>query len=148
MAGDRTGPETVREAAPGPEQEPVGHQPGDPTPVPGGQTGLLVGLTRRTLGCVGELLLELVGGAVLVVLTTGSLVVSFVLAQALYAASPAAAYALAAVGLLGLLHGIRHRRRPKEERSRLGRITAGVTGLLGFWLILCVGYASVDVALG
>ncbi|MFJ4186477.1 hypothetical protein [Kitasatospora sp. NPDC089509] len=116
--------------------------------MPGGQTGLLVGLTRRTLGCVGELLLELVGGAVLVVLTTGSLVVSFVLAQALYAASPAAAYALAAVGLLGLLHGIRHRRRPKEERSRFGRITAGITGLLGFWLILCVGYASIDVALG
>ncbi|MEU4119220.1 hypothetical protein AB0F71_32595 [Kitasatospora sp. NPDC028055] len=135
-----------------PGAEPVGHQPGDPTPVPGGQVGLATGLTtglaRHSAGCLGEFVLEAVGGVVLLALTTASLAGAFLLTQTLHRASPAAAYALAAAGLLGLVHGIRHRRRPKEQRSRLGRITAGIVGALGLWLILCVGYASFDSAFG
>ncbi|MFE7527579.1 hypothetical protein ACFU7Y_17935 [Kitasatospora sp. NPDC057542] len=66
----------------------------------------------------------------------------------LHEAGPAGAYGLAALGLLGIVHGIRHRRRPKEQRTRTGRVTAAVTGALGFWLVLCVGYASFDAAFG
>ncbi|MFJ9773152.1 hypothetical protein ACIRVF_18245 [Kitasatospora sp. NPDC101157] len=129
-------------------QEPAGPQPGDPTPVPGGQVGLLTGAARESTGCLGELLVELVGGTLLVALTTGSLAAAFFLAQALHRASPVGAYGLAALGLLGLAHGIRHRRRPKERRGRLGRITAKITGALGFWLVLCVLYASFGTAFG
>lgn len=129
-------------------QEPAGHQPGDPTPVPGGQVGLATGLARDSTGCLGEFVLEAVGGVLLLALTTASLAGAFFLARTLHQASPGAGYALAALGLPGLVHGIRHRRRPKEQRSRLGRITAGITGVLGLWLILCVGYASFDTAFG
>ncbi|MFE3499241.1 hypothetical protein [Kitasatospora sp. NPDC059160] len=132
--------------------EPGGHQPGDPTPVPGGQvglaTGLATGLARDSAGCLGEFVLETVGGVLLLALTTGSLAGAFFLAQTLHRTSPAAAYALAAAGLYGLVHGIRHRRRPKEQRTRFGRITAGIAGALGLWLILCVGNASFDTAFG
>ncbi|MEV7600722.1 hypothetical protein AB0O91_25460 [Kitasatospora sp. NPDC089797] len=140
--GRGDGPGDGRADGQGDGRPEVGHQPGDPTPVPGGQTGLLVGAARTSLGCLGELGLELVGGAVLAVLTTASLAAVLVLAITVHRASPAGAYALAALGLLGLLHGIRHHRRPAERRSRPGRITARVTGGLGVWLILCVGYAS------
>ncbi|MFE3873929.1 hypothetical protein ACFXPX_05930 [Kitasatospora sp. NPDC059146] len=143
---------TGEQAAQEPGAEPGGHQPGDPTPVPGGQvglaTGLATGLARDSAGCLGEFVLETVGGVLLLALTTGSLAGAFFLAQTLHRTSPAAAYALAAAGLCGLVHGIRHRRRPKEQRTRLGRITTGIAGALGLWLILCVGYASFDTAFG
>ncbi|MFG2843595.1 hypothetical protein ACGF12_10530 [Kitasatospora sp. NPDC048296] len=129
-------------------EKPAAHQPGDPTPVPGGQVGPGRYIAEASMGCLGELLTEVVGGLVLLVLTTASLAGAYLLARALHQASPAGAYGLAAVGLLGLAHGIRHWRRPKEQRSRVGRITAAVTGALGFWLILCVGYASFDAACG
>ncbi|WP_316527625.1 hypothetical protein [Kitasatospora brasiliensis] len=129
-------------------EEPAGHQPGDPTPVPGGQVGMAEYAARKSMGCLGELLLEVVGGIAFMALTTASLAAAFVLARVLHAASPVGAYALAALGLLGLVHGVRHLRKPKERRTRIGRITAAVTGALGFWLVLCVGYASIDAAFG
>ncbi|MEV7184404.1 hypothetical protein [Kitasatospora sp. NPDC093102] len=129
-------------------EEPTGHQPGDPAPVPGGQVGPAAYAAEESMGCLGELVLEFVGGIALLALTTASLAGAFILARVLHEASPAGAYGLAALGLLGLVHGIRHRRRPKEQRTRIGRITAAVTGVLGFWLVLCVGYASFDAAFG
>ncbi|MFE4513989.1 hypothetical protein ACFRMQ_07280 [Kitasatospora sp. NPDC056783] len=128
--------------------QPTGHQPGGPTPVPGGQIGLVEGAARKSMGCLGELVFEFVGGIALLALTTASLAGAFFLARVLHEASPAGAYALAALGLLGLVHGIRHRRKPREQRTRIGRITAAVTGALGLWLILCVGFASFDTAFG
>ncbi|MFE4974286.1 hypothetical protein ACFRAR_19525 [Kitasatospora sp. NPDC056651] len=106
------------------------------------------GAARKTMGCLGELVFEFVGGIALLALTTASLAGAFVLAQVLYAASPVGAYALAVLGLLGLVHGIRHRRKPEEQRTRIGRITAAVTGTIGLWLVLCVGFASFDTAFG
>ncbi|WP_267884047.1 hypothetical protein [Streptomyces sp. NRRL WC-3742] len=37
---------------------------------------------------------------------------------------------------------------PGARRSRAGRFTATATSVLGGWLLLCVGYASLDAAFG
>ncbi|KJS53608.1 hypothetical protein VM98_24110 [Streptomyces rubellomurinus subsp. indigoferus] len=124
------------------------HQPGDPTPVPGGQVGPATFAVQKAGGCLGELVVETVGGILLMALTTLSLAATFYVAQALHRASAPGAYALAALGLLALVHGVRHLRRPEERRSRIGRITAAVTAVLGGWLAACVGYASFDAAFG
>ncbi|MGA5821007.1 hypothetical protein ACPC54_24450 [Kitasatospora sp. NPDC094028] len=147
MTGDQanahTGASEAVEADGGPSTT---HQPGDPTPVPGGQVGPVTFVLQKAGGCLGELVGEVVGGLLLMALTTASLAGTFHVAQHLHRASAAGAYALAALGLLAVVHGIRHLRRPKERRSRIGRITAAVTAVLGGWLAACVGYASFDAA--
>ncbi|MFE6864996.1 hypothetical protein ACFVFS_00400 [Kitasatospora sp. NPDC057692] len=119
------------------------HQPGDPTPV----TDPPHGPVRGCLRAIGEFLLELVGEALLVVLTTASLAAAFVLAELAHRRSPALAYALGAAGVLVVVLGVRQLRRPKERRGRSGRVLAAVTAGLGVWLLLCVLYASLRDAL-
>ncbi|MFJ6138233.1 hypothetical protein [Kitasatospora sp. NPDC092286] len=121
--------------------------PGDPTPVQGGQTGLATGAAKGCLHLLGELTIEAVGTVVLGVATTASLAAVFVLAQLARRHSPAASCAFAALAVLGVAHGIRRLRRPKEQRTRLGRRSAAVTGGLGLWLLACLGYASFGTAL-
>ncbi|MFI6154662.1 hypothetical protein ACIBCA_18465 [Kitasatospora sp. NPDC051170] len=128
--------------------EPTGHQPGDPTPVPGGQVGPITFVARKAGGCLGELLIELVGGTLAMALTTASLAGAFYGVKLLHRASALGAYGVAALGLLALVHGIRQVRRPREQRSRAGRFAATATAVLGGWLLLCVGYASLDAAFG
>ncbi|WP_327682355.1 hypothetical protein [Kitasatospora sp. NBC_00458] len=125
------------------------HLPGDPTPVPAGREGGgCLGAIGRT---VRDLVLELVGevvlGLVLAVLTTASLAGAFVLAVLAHRQSPALAYALGALAVAVVALGIRQLRRPREQRGRAGRILGSVTSVLGVWLMLCVGYASLSEAL-
>ncbi|MER5354500.1 hypothetical protein ABT093_29735 [Kitasatospora sp. NPDC002551] len=123
------------------------HQPGDPTPV----TDPPHGPARGCLHAIGEFLLELAGeavlGTLLAVLTTGSLIGLFLLAELGYEQSPLLAHALGAVAVLTVVLGLRQLRRPRERRGRWGRILAAVTTGLGVWLLLCVCYASLGDAL-
>ncbi|MCU7826234.1 hypothetical protein [Kitasatospora sp. DSM 101779] len=108
----------------------------------GGRPRRVHGRSRRVLG---EAVLELVGGLVLAGLTTASLAGTVVGAGRLYGRSPLAAWSLAAVGAAVAVYGLLQRRRPKERRTRVGRVCSGLVGALGAWLGLCVCYASYDV---
>ncbi|MEV6973030.1 hypothetical protein [Kitasatospora sp. NPDC093806] len=122
---------------------PAAHQPGDPTPVVASEAGCLRAIGDFLL----DLVTEAVGGAVLAVVTTGSLVVLFVGAELAHRRSPALAYGLGVLAVAVIALGVRQLRRPKERRGRLGRVLAAVTAGLGVWLLPCVGYASLRTAL-
>ncbi|MET8700876.1 hypothetical protein ABZW10_18690 [Kitasatospora sp. NPDC004723] len=124
------------------------HQPGDPTPVADPPHGPVRGCLYAIGAFLLDAVIEVVGGTLLALLTTGSLAAAFVLAELAHRLSPVFAYALGALAVLVAVLGVRQLRRPKERRGRFGRILAAVTAGLGVWLLLCVFYASLREALG
>ncbi|MEV4611848.1 hypothetical protein AB0K43_04490 [Kitasatospora sp. NPDC049258] len=123
-----------------------GPQPGDPTPVVGGQTGLAHGLRRGIARVGGELRLETFGGLVPAAPATASLAADCYGTRWAYRHHPGAAWAAGIAPSAVLLRGAWLGLRPGKPRTRSGKLAAGAAGAFRLWLPARLGYPDFGTA--